>query len=262
MISSAYFPVLYDGILRNFLTNGFRVEVGEWQSLTDPNLPMTNTYELEDVSFKWTDVPSHVGLLQSIVRPNLPWAEDHFQERMAGKPSNPGEQYKNWPWYKQGVEEHKPQGRFSHTYMERYWAGQTAMRDAGIENDTGDMNHLKSLLMTRPNTRQAYLPVWFPEDINAADQGERVPCTLGYHFLLRRGQLKCTYYMRSCDWFRYFKDDVYMTIRLQQDLAKMIGAEVGPFVMHISSLHIFEAEIPRLIEEGKNHDWKEEIPHG
>ena len=111
------------------------------------------------------------------------------------------------------------------------------------------MRDLKSLLMTRPFTRQAYLPIWFPEDIRAADQGERVPCSLGYHFLLRRGKLKVTYYMRSCDWFRYFRDDVYMTVRLQQDLAKMMGVEPGRFVMHISSLHIFEAERDRLRDE-------------
>ena len=132
--------------------------------------------------------------------------------------------------------------------MERYWAGSNP-KLRGIRFSPGDIRDLKSLLMTRPHTRQAYLPVWFPEDIHAADQGERVPCTLGYHFLMRNNKLKVVYYMRSCDWFRYFRDDVYLTVRLQQEIAKVMGVEMGSFVMHISSLHIFEAEFDRLQAE-------------
>lgn len=243
------FGKIHEAIGQAFLEAGSVVDVGEWQSLRDPDLPQMKTFEIEDVTFEWLGVPSSEIGLRVCVRPNMPWAEDHFQERMTGIPWNPGKQYKNWPWYKQGVESHKPGGKFSHTYMERYWAGKTTMRDAGIETQTGDLIDLKSLLMMRPHTRQAYLPVWFPEDIRAADQGERVPCTLGYHFLMRNNKLKVVYYMRSCDWFRYFRDDVYLTVRLQQTLAKMMGVEMGHMVMHISSLHIFEAEIERLQRE-------------
>lgn len=253
MICDHTFEYIANQIRAQFINQGCVVDVGEWQSFRDKDLPMTKTFELEDVSFIWFNVPDHVGMLQEAVKPNLPWAEDHYQERMAGEPLNPGEQYKNWPWYEQGVEEHKPGGKFSHTYMERYWAGnfgELGARPHGIRSAFGDMLNLKSLLMTRPHTRQAYLPVWFPEDLFAADvRGDRVPCTLGYHFLMREGKLKVTYYMRSCDWFRYFRDDVYMTARLQQDLAKMMGVQPGKLVMHISSLHIFEAEIERLNHE-------------
>jgi len=241
-----WFGRILENIGLDFIEHGEVVDVGEWQSFRDPDLPMTKTFELEDVSFKWNRVPSTVDQLQFSIKPNLPWAEDHFQERMSGNPLNPGEQYKNWPWYEQGVEEHKGGGLFSHTYMERYYPPHRA----GIRFDYGTLDNLKSLLMMRPHTRQAYLPVWFPEDLYAADVlGERVPCTLGYHFLLRDGKLKVVYYMRSCDWFRYFRDDVYMTARLQQHLAHMMNVDMGPLVMHISSLHIFEPEIERLQNE-------------
>ncbi len=241
------FDEIADDIGMVFAENGQVVDVGEWQSLRNPDSPMSTTFELEDVSIKWTDVPSIMGFLQADVCPNLPWAEDHFQERVAGEPLNPGEQYKNWPWYEQGVEEHKGGGLFSHTYMERYWP---PANKVGVRYDMGTLSNLKSMLMMRPHTRQAYLPVWFPEDLYAADVlGERVPCTLGYHFLMRENKLKVVYYMRSCDFFRYFRDDVYMTARLQQQLAHMMNVEMGPLVMHISSLHIFEAEIERLQRE-------------
>src|SRR3546814_17811567 len=70
-----------------------------------------------------------------------------------------------------------------------------------------------------PYTRQAYLPVWFPEDTGSAS-GQRVPCTLGYQFLIRETPagkvLHIIYNMRSCDFMRHLADDIYMTIRLAQ----------------------------------------------
>jgi Thymidylate synthase len=254
------FGELFEDLIIYFLDEGKVVDVGEWQSFRDPNLPMTQTYEVEDVSFKYW-IPFSRDDLQRAVKPNLPWAERHFQERMSGLPLNPGNEYKNWPWYKQGVEDHKPDGQFSHTYMERYWpkfAGENGdpeelkhfdMPNHGIHFPYGDVDNLINLLQTRPYTRQAYLPIWFPEDLHAADVAQqRVPCTLGYHFLIRKNpaELKVTYYMRSCDFFRYFRDDVYMTCRLAQIVADRVGVLPGDLVMHISSLHIFEAEIERL----------------
>jgi hypothetical protein len=131
----------------------------------------------------------------------------------------------------------------------------------------GDLDDVVSLLAREPYTRQSYLPVWFPEDTGAVP-GERVPCTLGYHFILRRGQLHCFYPMRSCDLLRHFRNDVYMAVRLTQwileELVKVQGYDeahepVGgpkPFdwssvtpgllTMHMVSLHVFEPDIPVL----------------
>ncbi len=230
---------------------GEEVKVGEWQSFRTPGLPMMNMIEVEDISIEWFDVPQHLGTLQKEVQPNLPWAEDHFQERVGGRPLNPGVEYKNWPWYEQGVEQHKAEGTFSHTYMERYWP--KSLLPHGIHFPTGDLGSLVRLLMERPNTRQAYLPIYFPEDLAASNMGERVPCTLGYHFLIRNDLLKVVYYMRSCDWYRYFRDDLYMTVRLGQWVAERLdGVRMDKLVMHISNLHIFAAEWERL--ETDYHD--------
>jgi thymidylate synthase len=64
-------------------------------------------------------------------------------------------------------------------------------------------------------TRQAYFPIFFPEDTGAV-HGGRIPCTLGYHFLLRSGLLHCWYEIRSCDAVRHFRDDLYLATRLVQ----------------------------------------------
>lgn len=249
------------------------VNVGQWQSIKDER----PTLELQDVYFN-APIPGSVELLQESISPNLPWAEDHFQERVGGVPLNPGEQYKNWPWYRGNVEQHQTQElrKFSHTYMERYWPKHANQyfpdrdqRDKidfsmtphkGIRYEYGDLQDVVDLLARSPYTRQAVLPVWFPEDTGAV-HGERVPCSLHYHFLMRNGKLNVFYHIRSCDFFRHFRDDVYLTCRLGQWVIDELrwgndlldsndnpwkGTEMGRLSMHIGSLHIFEAERKRL----------------
>src|SRR5208337_385138 len=103
---------------RHLLEVGKSVEVPTWQALDVRDKPQGNTFEVCDVTF-YGNIPDAVGALQYECTPHLPWAENQFKERVAG-PANPGETYKEWPWAK-ASEEHKPQGRFSHTYMDRYW---------------------------------------------------------------------------------------------------------------------------------------------
>ena len=263
-----YFGRIHQAIGEALLESGKLVDVGEWQSLLDPDLPMTKTIELEDVTINWFKTPKTMIMHQTTVEPNLPWAEDHFQERMSGS-ANPGKEYKNWPWYKQGVEKHKEEGLFSHTYMERYWpvyAGMVedspyyshfvkgkatgvklSILNKGIRYNYGDLRDVVKLLVKYPDTRQAYLPVWFPEDTGVV-HGERVPCSLGYHFIHRHGYFHCIYYIRRCDIYRLFRDDIYLTIRLMLAVLNMCR-ELGPiywdiikpgiFTMYTTSLHMF-----------------------
>ena len=248
--------------LRAELVEGIVVDRKEWQGKTDDR-PMTRVREIHDVHFK---IPVYVGQIEwaNQVKPNMPWAEDHFLERISGQPLNPGKQYKNWPWYQQGVEEHKVGGKFSHTYMERFWPVNAADRELdesrstktinyGIHFVYGDLNSLVELLEERPFTRQAYLPIWFPEDLTAANQGERVPCTLGYHFQAipstGGNTLNITYNMRSCDFYRYLRDDVYMAGRLLQLVANETKMHPGKLTVNIANLHIFADESERLESE-------------
>lgn len=252
-------------IRNHMMVNGQTIVRGEWQGKTDH--PATSVFETQNVVISMP-VLSHLGSWQQASQPNLPWAEDHFQERISGEPLNPGEQYKNWPWYKQGVEDHKETGQFSHSYMERFWPKFAPMAP-GVEPQDHDYNRASNfglrfpygsystllwLLRERPATRQAFLPIWFPEDLSAAIVHERVPCSLGYHFQLLNDQMNCTYFMRSCDFYRYLNDDVYMAGRLLQDVTEKVreqhsGIGVGYLTVHIANLHIFEAEKERMRRE-------------
>jgi len=229
------------------------VKVGEWQAIKDETLPMMDTIELEDISL-YVDIPESIESWQQVVQPNLPWAEEHFLERVSGIPWNPPPSHVRWPFAQRDNQEHTKDQKFSHTYPERFFpifAGDRLDALQGIRFGYGDLNDLINILRERPGTRQAYLPVWFPEDLAASHQGERVPCTLGYHFLQREGKLKITYYIRSCDFYRHFRDDVYMAGRLCQWVAEAIGSKPNKLVMHISSLHIFSAERSRIQEDAR-----------
>lgn len=268
---SDWFTPTFDHLVQTMLVHGDAVNTGHWQGVEKD--PRTHTVELRDVAIA-IGIPSDVATLQSLMEPNLPWAEDHFLERVSGEPLNPGEQYKHWPWYAGGVEEHKETGKFSHTYMERFWpkhAGDgeiTVQRIAkqfgrlGVRFAYGDLNDVVDLLVEHPFTRQAYLPVWFPEDTGAVPR-ERVPCSLGYHFMLRDRALHCLYPMRSVDLLRYLRDDMYMAMRLTQWVveaargraARKTANESSPWfyvrpgelTIHIHSLHVFEGDRPKML---------------
>ena len=237
-----------------------------WQAQDVSNRPDMKLWEVENVVLHVTHMPPIRPILAREVEPNLPWAEDHFQERMSGNPLNPGNEYLNWPHWR-GQDEMKDGDKFSHTYMERYWprlagidAGDRedlqykAFGHSGIRYRYGDLYDVLALLDRDPYTRQAYVPIFFPEDTGAHHQ-QRVPCTLGYHFM-RRPQLgahdrfNIYYPIRSCDYFRHFRDDVYMTVRLAQWMLETLkgqgsnwdDVDLGSFTMHIYSLHYFEGD--------------------
>lgn len=236
------------------------VHVGEWQAQRD--VPQADTIEVEDVSFELDLTPFKFwDELAGAINPNLPWAEEHFNERVSGRPWNPPPSHVRWPYAQSGNDQHRAGEVFSHTYPERFWPrfagvgedsydGLEAHR--GIRFEFGDLGQLTSILRRNLGTRQAYLPVWFPEDLDAADRGARVPCTLGYHFLVRDGKLKIVYYIRSCDFYRHFRDDVYMAGRLAQWVANEVGVTPSKIVMHISSLHIFAPEKGKIDQEARD----------
>lgn len=224
------------------------VDTGQWQAQAIDD-PLWVSKEITDVVFE-IDIPDNVQDLVSMVGPNLPWAEDHFQERVSGVPLNPPPSSEYWPYKQEGHKDHVDySGRFSHTYPERFWPKNAAdnmdtngLPMLGIRYNYGDLGDVVAQLRSSPLTRQAYLPVWFPEDTGAVS-GQRVPCTLGYHFLLRNEMLHCTYLIRSCDFQRHFSDDVYMAARLLQWMAERVDTQVGTLTMWIGSFHIFVGDV-------------------
>lgn len=173
------------------------------------------------------------------------WCIAHFKERISGNPTNPGEAYKDWPYHRNLDNSEFKDEIFSHTYQERFWpkgAGvppYTGYPLVGIRYELGDLNDLINQLKQNPKTRQAWLPIWFPEDTWAAANNKRVPCTLGYYFYIESNKLHTNYIIRSCDAYRHYRNDLYFTLSLQQYVANNLQLEPGELNMNIFNFHLF-----------------------
>lgn len=248
------------------------VHTGEWQAMNTKGSKAHATWEVLDATLLLSIPMTRADLILT-TDPDLPWAEEHFLERISGQPYNPAPSHERWPHRVRGNGDHISQGVFSHTYPERFWPKRAGTNWVftdvdegaipGIRFNYGDLSDLISLLVRNPYTRQAYLPIWFPEDLAAAAKGERVPCTLGYHFMVRGNELSCRYYMRSCDILRHYRNDVYMAGRLMQHICEEVNDHAtkiadqhgipplrtivpGQLRMNISSLHAFVGDKAKL----------------
>lgn len=246
------------------LTNGLleapRVEVDSWHARSVAGKPDLISKEMANVLIE-VDCPPTVEQLQQCVMPHLPWAEDHFQERVGRQPVNPPKSAEQWSRGvdKAVVDQHRTVNedgvmKYTHTYPERFWpkaAGpfKGMLFNSGIRYPYGDLDDLVNLMTRSPLTRQAFLPVWFPEDTGAV-HGGRVPCTIGYGFLTRGGRTQISYFIRSVDFVRHFRDDVYLALRLLQWVCERIKTQPSFMVMHVTSLHIFEGDVPLLKRGG------------
>lgn len=231
---------------------------GVWQSQDVSQRPEMATRELTNIMLE-IPIGSFQPRLAILTDASMPWAEDHFQERVSGQPLNPPPSEAWWPFAQAGNAAHKTDKKFSHTYPERFWpkfaaAGEKApngrlegVPHQGIRYEYGDLGDVIDHLNDQPYSRQAYLPVWFPEDTGAT-HGGRVPCTLGYQFLHRGGYMDITYNIRSCDFMRHWRDDVYMAGRLLQWVSEQVDFRPIPrnLIMNIGSFHIFEGDVEML----------------
>jgi len=248
------------------------VHTERWQGVDISQKPEMATYELLNHSFQVPIQSEYLASLSDDIQPNLPWADHHFNERTCGYPINPGKEWANWPYGKSAAKFLDEDGKFNHNYMERYWprhAGGLPATDTveemeslmllrdynppshyGIYGEYGDLDDVVKQLAKEPLTRQAYLPIFFPEDTGGA-HGGRVPCSLGYHFIMRNGYLHIVYWLRSCDIVRHLRDDIYLTVRLLlwvldrlRELDPDTWNQVKPGVLTFmaTSLHCFKAD--------------------
>jgi hypothetical protein len=65
--------------------------------------------------------------------------------------------------------------------------------------------------------------------------------------MMREDKLDINYHIRSCDFIRHFRDDIYLTVRLQLWVLEQCrklnpqwdDVTLGRFDMQIGSLHVF-----------------------
>ena len=185
---------------------------------------VANTKEITNVTY--TVLSPRLEDLQ----PHQPWADIEFDDRISMESRNPGNAWKELPEvWKPMAEEHKGTSgliyhHFSYTYSERM---------------TYQLGAIIDELRRNPNSREAYLAIWNPVLDPHRLSRRRVPCTLGYQFLIRGGKLNLVYLQRSCNFHKHFQDDVYLAHMLQVWMASRLEIPTGSFSHWIGSLHIF-----------------------
>jgi len=240
------------------------------------------THEIRGVDF---EVPlrgiEELDHWRQDVKPNLPWADDHFLERVGGEPLNPGVQWAKWPWGLTANKFRSADERFNHTYMERLWPkyarrttdgklflgprGSLRRYPAvdprpkqGIGYAYGDLQDFVEFLAHEPYTRQGVIPLFHPEDTGKGDGGRKM-CSLLYQIIVRDDLAHLWYPLRSCDLRRHWADDAYLAVRMllwviercRERNAKVWAAvKPGSLSMHMTSLHCFKNDM-RDLEEGK-----------
>lgn len=264
------FHLAIQGHTRSLIERGHHIKPNRWQSMDVSKRKEAETIEILNHSFT---VPLNGTLLepyQADIRPNLPWADRHFElERVSGSPINPGTTWKEWPWGLSADKFRVEGEQFSHSYAERYWpkyAGQTPdgrlkeltiplPENHGYRYPYGDLDDMVDRMIQDPLTRQAILSIWHPED--QCNQGQRVPCSLFYQFIHRKGYLHIVYTIRSCDALRHFRDDIYLTVRLLlwvleelkiRDRETWDKVKPGTYTMHITSFHCFIGDTTALMK--------------
>jgi len=271
-VDSTHFPTIAY-VLRREMLSALPVKTERWQGV-----PVnTDTRELRSVCFEVNLYGvEDLDHWRQDVEPNLPWADDHFLERIGGEPLNPGVQWANWPWG-QSANKFRTFEKFNHTYMQRLWpkfAGRTPdgklsvstqghgprkypdgdkRPKFGIGHHYGDLQDLVELLSREPHTRQAVIPLFHPEDTGFGDGGRKM-CSLLYQVMVRENEAHMYYPLRSCDLRRHFRDDVYLAIRMllwilgecRKRSEYWLKIVPGSLSMHMTSLHVFESDFADL----------------
>ena len=230
-------------VRRDLKEMGIRVHPKTYQDKYVANDPDFSSLELQNYIYTVTSPdPSHLVVDES-------WANAEFVERVLGgegpqnKPVNPGEAWKLrrdvWEQFLEcpetcgELDEECPSEcglrRFAYTYSERMWFQYRPLLEEMVDN---------------PESRQLYLSIWDPyRDIGNLGGVSRVPCSLGYLFQIRRGQLNMTYLMRSSDFATHFQNDVYLAVKLQEYFSEKVHIPKGYFTHFIGSLHVFQKDV-------------------
>jgi thymidylate synthase len=223
---------------RALALHGKTVSTDNWQGDTSP----FKFIEVINLNLE-CPMEEDIKKLIDLCDPFLPWADEHFEERVGGVPLNPPPTHTKW--LSKTEEYLETDSKFSHSYPERLWSKGL---HKGIRYEIADLGSAVELLKKDLYTRQCYIPMFFPEDLSAANENKRIPCTLGWHLLVRGNQMHCQYPMRSCDALRHFHNDLYFANRLVLWMIGQLDKDLKPgsILFSATSFHCFENDVYAL----------------
>lgn len=197
---------------------------------------MQDKYVGDDEDFVTKELHNY---MYQVLKPNWREVEGYHEEyvrqewadRLQGD-LNPGHSWKTrrdvWEEFLEWGKNAKAPSGFSYTYSDRI----------------GGRHILKVIeeLKTHPTSRQLYIDMWRPIDEDRRGD-RRVPCTLGYWVVNRKGSLHMTYLMRSCDLITHFPNDIALATLLQEYIAEETNLKIGTFTHFIGSFHVYAKDV-------------------
>ena len=227
----ADFPEAQNEITRDLAELGTTVHTETMQDKDIRDDPDFATKEL--MNYTYTVLRPDYSEIEGV---HEAWVEQEWEDRVVGD-LNPGRSYmKRRDVWDEFLETHTDTKNvvpphFSYTYSQRM-GGKHIIK-------------LTEELTRHPNSRQLYLPVWWYIDEDRRGD-RRVPCSLGYWFVQRKGVLHQTYMMRSCDFYTHYANDAALSVILLHYIARETGLKVGTFTHFIGSLHVYAKDVANV----------------
>lgn len=108
----------------------------------------------------------------------------------------------------------------------------------GNGNDANLFEETAQVLLARPNTKRASIPIFQPRDTLAAGHTPDLPCAFGVHFLLRDAGLISSVTMRANDALKIMPYNLFEFSLLAECMAARIGARHAAHVHGSVSMHL------------------------
>lgn len=111
--------------------------------------------------------------------------------------------------------------------------------------------NVADLLAKSPGSRRAVIQLFDASDI--AVRKSEIPCTTNLQFHARNCKLHMSAVMRSNDVYFGLPHDVFCFTMLQEMMARHLGLELGEYIHHAGSMHVYEdfaERLSRYVQEG------------
>lgn len=125
------------------------------------------------------------------------------------------------------------------------------------KHNKNQLDEVLKVLQKDPSSRKAVLSIIDPT-LNKLETKD-LQCTIAIQFLIRNNKLQMTVFMRSNDIYFGFPYDSIYFITLQTWLAKQLNIEIGSYIHHATSMHVYKRDIPNLKEHNQFIDINENL---
>jgi thymidylate synthase len=187
------------------------------------------TKEITNYSYCLTTLHKEDYLFLADARAKV-WCDAEFMERISPDYVNPGQAWKLREYIWEEFLNEKM--RFDYSYNNRmHLSLGCTIRE----------------LKRNPDSRQAIINVWDAQidPINLGGK-RRVPCSMYYQILVRKGRVNIVYNQRSADMITHFGNDVYLAWQLMLHVSHETDWLPGYLFHNIGSLHSYKKDWPQL----------------